>query len=274
MERQELPTGPVPIATGTAELVRSPADPTGVTLVVNGAESSHLDLADPTRLEFEYMQQMALVIDHLLGPRTPVRAVHLGGAACALARALDARRPGSRQLAVEVDPVLAALVRAWFTLPRSPRLRIRVADAREAAATLHPGSQDVVVRDVFAGRAVPGHVRTAEFAAVVARALRPGGVYLANCADVPPLVDARREVATLRTAFSHVGLIADPGVLKGRRYGNLVLVASRVALPTAALARDLLALPFPATMLDDVDTRRFAGPASPLLDPPPAPDRS
>ncbi len=42
--------------TGTVELVRGRDDPTGVTVVLNGVPSSHLDLADPTRLDFEYMQ--------------------------------------------------------------------------------------------------------------------------------------------------------------------------------------------------------------------------
>lgn len=267
MARRELPSGPVPIATGTAELVRLPGDPTGITLFINGAESSHHDTADPSRLEFEYMQQMALALEHTHGAGTPLRAVHLGGGGCSLARALDATRPRSRQVAVEVDPVLAALVRTWFDLPRAPRLRIRVGDARDVVAGIRPGSQDAVVRDVFAGRDVPGHLRTTAFAALVARALAPAGTYLANCADSPPLIGTRREVATLATAFPHVGVIAEPGVLKGRRYGNLVVVASREPLPVAPLARDLLALPFPVTLLAGDEAERFAGVAEPFEDP-------
>lgn len=267
MPSRELPSGPVPIATGVAELVRPAGDPTGVTLYVNGAESSHLDLADPARLEFEYMQQMAVVLEHVHGPTHAVRALHLGGGACAFARALDATRPGSRQLAVELDPVLATLVRGWFDLPRAPRLRIRVDDARDAVAAQRPGAHDVVIRDVFAGRQVPGHLRTAEFAALVARALAPsGGCYLANCADTPPLIGSRREVATLETVFPHVAVIAEPGILKGRRYGNLVLVGSWEPLPAAALARDLLALAFPVTLLAGDEARRFAGAARPFRD--------
>ncbi|NKY08218.1 spermidine synthase, partial [Cellulomonas hominis] len=76
----------MPIATGTAEVQRSPDDPDAVTLLVNGVPSSHLDLADPERLEFEYMQQMAAVLAHVPVPGGPFRAVHLGAAGCALAR--------------------------------------------------------------------------------------------------------------------------------------------------------------------------------------------
>ena len=82
------PAGAVPIATGTAELRRERDDPDGVTLLVNGVPSSHLDLVDPTRLEFEYMQQMAAIAARM--PAGPLSAVHLGAAGCASA-AFDTR---------------------------------------------------------------------------------------------------------------------------------------------------------------------------------------
>jgi spermidine synthase len=262
------PVGPVPIATGTAELRRERDDPDGVTLLVNGVPSSHLDLADATRLEFEYMQQMAAVAERL--PGGPLSAVHLGAAGCALARALDAARPGSRQLAVDVDPVLAELVRRWFDLPRSPALRLRVGDAREVLQGLADGGADLVVRDAFAGNATPSHLATAEFTREVARVLRPGGVYLANCADRPPLTLARSEAATVAAVFPHVAVVAEPSVLRGRRYGNLVVAGTRDPdlLGTAALARTLRTLPVPARLVVDDELAGFVGRASVRHDPP------
>ncbi|OJV79703.1 MAG: spermidine synthase [Cellulomonas sp. 73-92] len=253
------PAGPVPIATGTAEVQRERDDPDGVTLLVNGVPSSHLDLVDPTRLEFEYMQQMAAVAARL--PAGPLAAVHLGAAGCALARALDAARPGSRQLAVDVDPVLAELVRRWFDLPRSPALRIRVGDAREALATLPDGGADLVVRDAFAGDGTPPHLATREFTAEVARVLRRGGVYLANCADRPPLALARSEGATIASVFLHCALVAEPAVLRGRRYGNVVVAGTDDPdlLGGAALARALRTLPVPARILVDEELAEFVG---------------
>ena len=259
----------MPIATGTVELRRERDDPTGVTVLVNGVPSSHLDLADPQRLEFEYMQQMRAVVELL--PAGPVRAVHLGGAGCALARALDAARPGSRQLAVEIDPVLAELVRRWFDLPRSPALRIRVGDARAELASLADASADVVVRDAFADDGTPSHLATREFTAQVARVLRPGGVYLANCADRPPLALARSEAATIADVFERVAVIAEPGMLRGRRYGNVVLAATRdeQLLGSPALARALRTQPVPARILLDDEVLAFVGHAAVRRDPPP-----
>lgn len=264
----------MPIPTGTVELVREPDDPDGVTVLVNGVPSSHLDLADPTRLLFEYMQQMSVVLEHSLArgdglPRPTV--VHLGAAGCALARAVHARHPDARQVAVEIDPTLAELVRGWFDLPRAPGLRIRAGDARAQLATLADASADVVVRDVFAGDRTPEHVTTTAFTADVARVLRPGGLYLANCADRPPLTLARAEAATLAATFAHVAVIAEPGQLRGRRYGNLVLAGTDDPdlLDQAAVARELRSLPVPARILTGDELRAFVGRAPVLHDPPP-----
>ncbi|WP_421733347.1 spermidine synthase [Cellulomonas sp.] len=267
--RAPWPTGPVTIPTGTVELVRDHDDPDGVTVLVNGVPSSHLDLVDPTRLVFEYMQQMAVVIERYGDVGGPLDVVHLGAAGCALARSIDATRPGSRQLAIELDTVLPELVRGWFDLPRAPALRIRAGDARAELGRLADAGADVVVRDVFAGDTTPDHVRTREMVAQVTRVLRPGGLYLVNCADRPPLAGARAEVATLRAAFEDVAVIAEPGLLRGRGYGNVVLAATDdpELLGSAPLARAVRSLPAPARLLHGAEVTAFVGSASPLTDP-------
>ncbi len=287
-EAPTLPSGPVPIDTGTAHVERDPDHPERVTLHVNGVPSSGLDLTDPGFLAFEYMQQMAAVVALL--PAGPLRVAHLGAAGCALARHVEHERPGSRQLGVDVDARLLTLVREWFSLPRSPLLRLRVDDAARALEALPERSYDVVVRDVFAGDSTPEHLAGSAFARAARRALRPGGVLLANCADRPPLGVARREVATLAAAFGpgaaaegRLAAVAEPGVLKGRRYGNVVLAAVRPPdEPTAgapggepgppagtdlrdpALGRALRTLPVPAHLLAGAELERFAGTAAPL----------
>jgi spermidine synthase len=259
----------VETATGTVAIQRRRDDPDGVTLLVNGVPSSHLDLVDPTRLEFEYMQQMAAVLDRAADPGAPLRVLHLGAAGCTLARYVHATRPRSHQLAVELDATLAELVRVWFDLPRSPALRIRAGDARAELERRPAGSADVVIRDVFAGDTTPDHVRTIEFTEQVARVLVPGGVYLANCADRPPLETARAEVATLRAVFPDVVAIAEPGQLKGRRYGNLVLAGTdrEGLLGSADLARAIRSLPAPTRVLHGAELTTFVADARPLRDP-------
>ena len=67
-----------------------------------------------------------------------------------------------------------------------PGLRVQVGDARAGVAAERPRSFDAVVTDVFVGPYVPEHVMTLQALADVRRALRPGGVYIAN------LIDERR----------------------------------------------------------------------------------
>ncbi|MBM7819600.1 SAM-dependent methyltransferase [Cellulosimicrobium cellulans] len=285
----ELPTGPVPTSTGTAHVERDLDHPSAVTLYVNGVPSSYLDLDDPGMLAFEYMQQMAAVVNELAPG--PLRALHLGAAGCSLPRWVEHTRPGSSQLGVDLDARLLELVRTWFDLPRAPRLRLRPDDARHTVAGLPAASYDVVVRDVFDGDRTPDHLATRGMADEVHRVLRPGGVYLVNCADRPPLTTARRETATLAAAFGEasyaegrVAAIAEPAQLKGRRYGNVVLAAVRAGtgastgagtgadapaptLSSATLARAVRSLAVPARVVTGDELRAFVGTA-PVLDDP------
>lgn len=176
---------------------------------------------------------MKLVIDlHLRElPGTTPQLAHLGGAGCALPRAVAATHPGSRQIVVEIDSQLAEQVRDWFDLPRSPQLRIRIDDALGALTAWRDDRFDVLVRDVFSGSTTPDSLLTAEASAHAARVLSDGGVYLANCAAPPGTGLMADEVASLSTAFEHVSVIAEPAHLSGKRRGNCVLVASSRPLP-------------------------------------------
>jgi spermidine synthase len=161
----------------------------------------------------------------------------------------------------EPDTALTALVRARLPLPRRSGIRIRPVDGRDGVAALREASADVVVLDAFAGGRVPAELSTLEFFTDVARVLRPAGVFLANIADGPPVEYTRRLLAGLRSALPEHLVIAEPGVLRGRRFGNVVLAASRVALPVAEIRRASARAPFPRTV-----TLRFGGAAAPLTD--------
>ena len=258
---------PVPTSTGVAELEEEA--PGRYTLYVDGVPSSCVDLEDPTRLEFEYMQQMACLIDTL--PEGPLRVVHLGAAGCSLARCIDAQRPGSRQIGVDLDEGLLTLARSWFDLPRSPRLRLRVGDARQSLDGMRAGSADVIVRDVFSGGRIPESVRTWEFDRQALRVLAPGGILLANMVGRPPLRDVADEVATALAATRppglgrEVALIAEPGVLRRRRYGNVVLAVLPRGLDDSWMRR-VRSLPAPARALVGPELERLARGATVLRD--------
>ncbi|MDR2567029.1 MAG: fused MFS/spermidine synthase [Bifidobacteriaceae bacterium] len=254
-----ISTQPFAIDTGEA---RFEVDGDSVTLYVNGWPSSQWFASRSDLLEFEYMNWMLAATEVVWPKDARLRCLHLGAGACALPRAVATRWPASRHLAVEVDAKLAAAVRAQVPLPRSPVLRIRVDDAARTLRARPPGSQELIVRDVFdQGGRTPEDLADLTAAAAAAQALAPGGLYLANCGDQPGLPRARREARTLAGPFDYVAVIAEPGQWRGRRRGNAVLVASNSPLGAAQereLARLLAGGGFPARLMGASDVRRWA----------------
>ncbi|WP_016694016.1 spermidine synthase [Rhodococcus rhodochrous] len=270
-EKTGTPGGPVEglydIDTGTCELVKDRYLADGWVLEINGVPSSHIDLSDPALLEFEYMRWIAMLVESRFERDSRLRVLHLGGGACTMARYFAAVYPDARQVVVEIDGRLAELVRHWFDLPRAPLLRIRVGEARQVLTSLSDASRDVIVRDVFAYNRTPVALTTLQFTQHARRVLAPGGVYVVNCGDFRDLTVAKREAATIGEVFEHTVIIADPAMLKGRRYGNVVIAGSDLPLgDSPALARDLLGGAVPAQIKLGDQVGKFAAGARVLGD--------
>lgn len=230
-------------------------------LVVDGTPQSNVNLADPQQLFFEYIQRMGNVIDLIGDPGEPITALHLGAGAMTLPRYIAATRPGSRQQVIELEQGLVELVRAHLPLPRGADVRVRYGDAREVLDRLPAGllgKADLVVVDIFSGARTPAHVTSREFYASAARYLSPTGIMLVNIADGPPLRFARSQAATLAQVLPEAAVLAEAQVLKGRRFGNFVLVGSAAPLPVKWLPRLMAAGPHPAHAVFGADFHEFA----------------
>ncbi|MFI6286524.1 spermidine synthase [Streptomyces sp. NPDC051018] len=260
---------------GTAELNPDPERPRAWTLLLDGAPQSHVDLDDPAYLSFEYQRRLGHAADLAAPPGRPLHALHLGGGAFTLARYIAATRPRSTQQIAEIDAALVQLVRTHLPLDPNARIRVRSIDARAALAKVPDVWADLVIADVFGGARTPAHLTSTEFLAEVRRVLRPGGYYAANVADGPPLAHLRAQVATAATVFPELALAADPAVLRGRRFGNAVLLASDVPLPVAELTRRVAGDPHPGRVEHGRALIDFTGGAAPVTDasarPSPAP---
>lgn len=250
----------------------------GWQLVVDGTPQSHVDPERPELLVYEYVQQMGHVIDAL--PAGAITAVHLGAGALTIPRYIDATRRGSRQQVIEIEPLLVELVREVAPLPRGASVRVRYGDAREQLARLPAGLRgavDLVVVDVFSGSQTPAHVTTVEFHALVRELLAPSGVVIVNIADDRTLSFAKRQLAALDEVHGEVAALADPGMLKGRRFGNVVAVAGRTLPDLDGIGRALRRDPLPGKVVAGEELRRFLGGARPARDadatPSPAPNR-
>ena len=246
---------------GGIELVPDDDGRGGVSVMMDGSPQSHVNLADPGSLGFEYIAHFAAVIDTV--PPGPLGITHVGGAGLTLARYVNAERPGSPQIVLEPNVELTELVRRELPLPRQHRIRVRPLDGLTGIAQLADASADVVVLDAYANGRVPAELTTVEFLTDAARVLRPSGTLLVNIADEPNKAFLRRVYAGLVTVFGQVALIGTHEILKGRRFGNTVAVASGYPLDIAALRRQVARSSFPTGLRDGAQlARQFAGSAA------------
>ncbi len=255
------------------ELVPDGSRPSAFVLRVGGADQSYVDLDDPTFLAFDYVRRIGDVVDALEPAGEPLRVVHVGGAGLTLPRYVAATRPRSSQVVLEPDEELTALVREHLPLPRRSGIKVRPVDGRTGLRDVRDDSVDVLVVDAFAGARVPADLTTSEALADVRRVLRSSGVVALNLADRAPFAYTRRVVAGLRERVGDVLLAAEPGTLAGRRFGNVLAVASPGELPLAALQRRAAGSPLPYRVLDGraVDDRVGRGTAFTDADAEPSP---
>ncbi|GAA4586824.1 fused MFS/spermidine synthase [Actinoplanes octamycinicus] len=227
----------------------------GWTLLADGVPQSYVDLADPEHLEFGYVRQIARVLRSHARGGVPESVLHLGGGGLTVPRLVARWWPGAAQVVVELDADLVAMV--LREIPPERPVEIVVGDAREAVERAATGGYDVVVADVFAGAATPAHLGTVEFAREVRRVLRPDGLLIMNVTDVPPMAFTRIRVATVAAAFAEVGLLGDQAVVRGRRAGNVIVLAGRV--PPLRMSRD-------ERLLREGELVVFSGGARPWMD--------
>jgi spermidine synthase len=243
------------------ELLRDLDRDTGWVLLVDGVEQSYVDEADPTHLEFEYMQHFALVVDAVLPQPDPIRVVHLGGGALAMPRWVVATRPGSRQVVVESSREVLQVARS---LGAVPSCRVVVGDAVEKLSTMRARMTDLVVWDLYDGpRAVTSGL-TIEAVQLMCRLLRPDGLLVLNVSDARPFEVVRPVLAALLAVCDDVVLLAEPSTLRGRRSGNCVLAGTvGRSLPVATLTRSAAAAPVRARVVAGPPLVELVGSARP-----------
>ena len=246
---------PVTLSSGlVAEVEEDRWVPGAIQLLVDGTPQSHVNLRDPSEVFFEYVRRIAHAIDLFHTPGQPISALHLGGGAFTLPRYIEATRPGSRQQVIELESALVELVREAAPLPKRASIRVRHGDAREVLGKLPQGMHgaiDLVVVDIFAGSRTPAHVSSIEFYELIAPLLAPDGLVVVNTTDGTGQAFTRSQVATLAAVFGTVAAVGEPQTLKGRRFGNVVLLASNsdVDHELEWLPRLLAGGPHPARML-------------------------
>lgn len=237
----------------------------GWVLRIGGIEQSHVDLADPSRISHEYLRRIAAAVDTVRPRGEPLTIAHLGGGALTLVRYVQATRPDSEQLVIELERELVSFVVGALPLPAGTRLEVVVGDARDRLREMPGRLFDVVVLDVFSGEASPPHLAAEEFYVEALEHLEVDGLLLVNVGDDAGQHFIAAQAAALEAASVSLGL---PGVwmltaaalVERGDFGNYVLLAGG-ALAAADIdeqsQRWWAAGPHPAAVLDPEETARF-----------------
>ncbi|MHA3704948.1 spermidine synthase [Jatrophihabitans sp. YIM 134969] len=265
-DEADLLEGGVRTDGGIAHLLADENRPGGWLLTLDRIRQSYVDLDDPTYLDFEYVQGFVDVLDSARPAGERLDATHVGGGAFAFPRFVLHTRPRSSQIVLEPDGALTRYVRQRLPLPKHSGIRVRQEFGRPGVAALADASADLLVLDAYAGGRVPADLTTLEAFTDVARVLRPDGLFLLNLADGPPLDYTRRVLAGLTAVFGHVLVRTDPAVLRPRRFGNLVVAASRAPLPLQEVTRRAHGAPFPTSVVSGTKLASLVGTAKPLTD--------
>jgi hypothetical protein len=241
----------VPVAGGLA-VERDSRRASGRLLRQSGTDSSYVDLADPTHLEFAYLRWMRIAL-RIAGAR---RVLHVGGGACALARALAAEDPGGHQLVCEIDASVLALAREQLGLRSQPGLQVRHAEGRSYIADQADKSWDAVVIDAFIDGKLPRSLITAE---ALSDAARVSPLTLINVADDHSVDELRVVAAGLADAYPQVWSVGAPS-------GNTVLAGDAVNVDAAHVAAEVAADAAPAWLTPSGAIAQLVAGTSPLLD--------
>jgi hypothetical protein len=189
--------------------------PSGRLLRQAGMEASYVDLADATHLEFDYMRWLRIVL-RAAGAR---RVLHIGGGACALARALAAADPGGRQEVCEVDADVLTVAREHLGLRRAPGLRVRHVEGRAHVDAQPDQSWDAIVIDAFVGARVPARLVSVE---AMSEAARVAPLTLVNVVDNRSARDVKAVASALAIAYPTVWTL-------GQRSGNAIVTGCATA---------------------------------------------
>jgi spermidine synthase len=248
-----------------ARVVADEERDTGRVLVLDTLRHSYVDVEDPTYLGFGYMEIFGDVLS-TVGGDEPIDVLHVGGGGFTMPQYLEAQRPGTRNVVLEIDPMLVQIAEDELGLSAGPDLDVRTGDARLGVELQPAATFDAVIGDAFGGLAVPWHLTTVEFVEEIRASLGPDGLYMINVIDYPPMGFARAKAATLVAVFDHVAAVAPPARFRGSDGGNIVLLGADDPIDVDGIRAAIEARGGDVGVITGDEVNDFAGSAPVLTD--------
>ncbi|MGP5380888.1 spermidine synthase [Glutamicibacter arilaitensis] len=230
-------------------------------LAIGDAPQSHVNLAAPENIFYEYLARIANHLKVLRSSNRPLKMLHLGAGALTLARWASVVYPSSTHVAVDIERELLDFVLTQLPLPVDCDLTPLVADARAVLNDELDGKQfDVIVLDIFSGPEAPEHLTTSDYYSELKQSLTDDGLLFVNIGDDPPLDFTSSQIRAAETSFDFVMLSSSTQMFTKRFPGNLILTASKERIPEDLVLRCQEAGPYPSEVRHSLELDRFSKP--------------
>jgi hypothetical protein len=237
-----------------AELFEDENSPGEWILAINNSLHSGLDVNDPTNLPFYYAKKLGSIIETLFPRREKLSVLHLGAGALSIARYIDSTRPGSNQVAVEIEDGLVEFVEEILPFDKTGTVDVIIGDGRsvvESGIEEFTGRFNLVIVELFLDRTAPTNATSIEFYKLLKKTLTFNGVLIVNIIDGDDYTFAASTYVTIKEAFSNVKAVLDEKEFKARSPGNILVVGSTEN--TLEDLQDFSVLePRPAVILDNI----------------------
>jgi len=215
----------------------------------HGAKYTH----DDNEMVFAYTKYYRLA--DLWRPN-PQKALLIGGGSYTVAQDFLTRHSNAEITVLEIDPTVTKIAKEYFGLHDDNRMQIHHEDARTffnrggaQNTTQELGTYHMVFGDAFRSEStVPFHLATKEAVEKVAALLDDNGVYLLNVIgslDGEKSEYPKAQLATLKSVFPFVMTLDVHNELEPQSMRNIMFIASKTPLSTAASDRgnaELLAM--------------------------------
>jgi spermidine synthase len=207
------------------------------TLMLDHLIHSYVVLDDPTVLDYGYEQAYAALTRIHATDRAQLNTLFIGGGGYTFPRYIGAVYPSATVDVIEIDPAVTATAYDRLGLPRISRIRSFNEDARTFLIEwTDPQQYDIVFGDAFNDLSVPYHLTTVEFNRIIARRMKPDGIYLVNVIDKFEDGEFLKAYANaLRGAFPYVYVFGKGEAFRPFDRNTYVLMASRRPLDREAL---------------------------------------
>jgi len=171
-----------------------------------------IDLLDPNRLVFEYVQ--GILAGYAVKPK-PKRILIIGLGGGVLSNIMHDISPDAEIINVDIDPVVVKLAREYFSYNENEQVKTEIKDGRVYVkrALLKKQKFDWIILDAFNGDYIPEHLMTKEFLSEVKALLSPNGIMSANTFSSSRLYD--HESVTYQSVFEQLQILQSPS--KGNR---------------------------------------------------------